>query len=113
MTSTTKSRWMDKRTPETRGVEAILRKSGFERVDAYRYNSGSIRVRVIDPRFEGLSRERRDSMVETHLKKIPASTRADIVSLFTFAPSEIKQTPESFREFLLNAEFENPSPSML
>ena len=40
--------WETKRTDETRLVEAELVKARFEQVDAYRYNSASIRVRVID-----------------------------------------------------------------
>jgi len=52
-------------------------------------------------------------MVEPHLEQLPERTQADIMNLFTFAPSELQQTPETFREFLLNAEFDNPSPSML
>ena len=35
------------------------------------------------------------------------------MNLFTFAPSELQQTPSTFKEFLLNSEFEDPSPSML
>ena len=113
MTHTAASRWADKRTDETRMVEDVLRNAGFEKVDAYRYNSASIRVRVIDPRFEGLSPEERDAMVEPHLKQLPERTQADIMSLFTFAPSELQKTPKTFREFLMNTEFDDPSPSML
>jgi hypothetical protein len=94
-------------------VEDALRKAGLERVDAYRYNSASIRVRVIDRRFEGLPREQRDGMVEPHLERLPERTQADIVTLFTFAPSELREAPNTLREFMLNAEFEDPSPSML
>jgi len=106
-------RWEARRTDETRQVEAVLRDAGFERVDAYRYNSASIRVRVIDPRFEGLTAEQRDALVEPHLDKLPERTQADIMTLFTFVPSELEQTPQTFREFLLNTEFEEPSPSIL
>jgi hypothetical protein len=113
MTSTTASRWEAKRTDETRQVEDFLRKAGFERVDAYRYNSASIRVRVVDSRFEDLAPEERDAMVEPHLEKLPERTQADIMNLFTFAPSELQQTPKTLRKFLLNTEFEDPSPSML
>jgi stress-induced morphogen len=115
MTSTTASSWEAKRTDETRKVEQVLRDAGLEQVDAYRYNSASIRVRVIDPRFEGKSTEKRDTMVERYLKKLPKPTQSDIVNLFTFAPSELasKPTPETLRQYFLNAEFENPSPSML
>lgn len=111
MTTTTPS-WEAKRTPETRMVEDLLRKH-FEKADSYRYNSASIRVRVIDSRFEGMSREKRDAMVEQYLDTLPPETQRDIVTLFTFAPSELSRTPATFREFLLSTEFEDPSPSML
>jgi acid stress-induced BolA-like protein IbaG/YrbA len=101
------------RTAETRQVEDVLLNAGFQQANAYRYNSASIRVRVVDSRFEGLSPEKRDAMVEPHLEKLPERTQADIVNLFTFAPSELQQTPKSFREFLLNTEFDDPSPSIL
>lgn len=104
--------WETKRTPETQMVENLLRQH-FERADSYRYNSASIRVRVIDSRFEGLSREKRDAMVEPYLDTLPAETQRDIVTLFTLTPSELSRTPATFREFLLNSEFDDPSPSML
>jgi stress-induced morphogen len=104
--------WEAKRTSETRIVEDLLRQH-FERADSYRYNSASIRVRVIDSRFEGLSREKRDAMVEQYLDTLPLETQQDIVTLFTFAPSELTRSPATFREFLLNTEFDDPSPSTL
>jgi hypothetical protein len=113
MTDVSTSRWETKRTEETRHVEDVLRRAGFHRADAYRYNSASIRVRVIDPQFEGLSREERDAMVEPHLGQLPERTQADIINLFTFAPSEIQDPAKMLKEFLLNVEFEDPSPSML
>ena len=113
MTNSAAFCWEAKRTDETRQVEAVLQKAGFETVDAYRYNSASIRVRVIDPRFEGLPPEKRDAMVEPHLEQLPERTQADIMNLFTFAPSELQQTAKTCRGFLLNAEFDDPSPSML
>lgn len=113
MTNTTLPIWEAKRTDETRLVEDLLRKAGFEKADAYRYNSASIRVRVIDSRFERLSAERRDAMVEPHLDRLPEQTQADIISLYTFAPSELQESPKTLREFMLNTEFDDPSPSML
>ena len=113
MTNTSAPTWAAKRTDETRKVEEILRNAGFQQVDAYRYNSASIRVRMIDPRFEGLPPDKRDAMVEPYLDLLPERTQADIMNLFTFAPSELQQTPNTFREFLLNTEFDDPSPSML
>ena len=35
------------------------------------------------------------------------------MNLFTFAPAELEQSSATFKEFLLNTEFEDPSPSML
>jgi stress-induced morphogen len=112
MTTSTKKAWESTRTPETRGIEDLLRKS-FEQADSYRYNSASIRVRVIDKRFEGMPREKRDSLVEEQLEKLPPETQRDIVTLFAFAPSELTEGPKTFREFMLNTEFDDPSPSVL
>lgn len=113
MTAKQVSNWEDKRTDESRMVEDSLRKAGFERVDAYRYNSASLRVRVIDKRFESIPREERDKIVEPSIDALPSSTQADIVTLVLLAPSEFERPSETFREFMLNTEFENPSPTML
>ena len=112
MTNTSAPTWAVKRTDETRNIKELLGKR-FQQVDAYRYNSASIRVRVIDSQFEGLPPEKRDAMVEPYLEMLPERTQADIINLFTFAPSELQQTPNTLREYLLNSEFDEPSPSML
>ena len=113
MTTKQVSNWEGKRTDESRMVEDKLHEAGLERVDAYRYNSASLRVRVIDKRFESTPRDERDSIVEPFIDKLPSSTQADIVTLVLLAPSELEQPSETFREYMLNTEFENPSPSML
>jgi broad-specificity NMP kinase len=113
MTQATAKPWEDKRTDESRRVEDVLRKAGFAEVDAYRYNSASIRVRVIDPRFDGLSAEARDAMVEPHLATLPERTQADIITLLTFAPSELDERSKTLRARLLNLEFVEWSPSEL
>ena len=113
MTTNQVSKWEEKRTDESRMVEDKLLGAGFERVDAYRYNSASLRVRVIDKRFESIPREERDTIVELSIDKLPPTTQADIVSLVLLAPSEFDHPSETFREIMLNTEFENPSPSML
>jgi hypothetical protein len=107
------SNWADKRTDESKMVEEHLLQAGFERVDAYRYNSASLRVRVIDKRFESIPRDERDMIVEPFIDALPTTTQADIVSLVLLAPSEIEQPSANVRELMLNTEFENPSPSML
>ena len=112
MTTLAASPWEAKRTSETRMVEELLGEH-FQQADSYRYNSACIRVRVVDPRFEGLSREKRDALVEEYLDKLPPETQRDIVTLFTFAPSDLVRTPTTFREYMLNTEFDDPSPSIL
>jgi hypothetical protein len=98
------------RDNDSRLVEEVLRKGGFPRTDAYRYNSASIRVRVIDPRFEGVPMERRDVLVESLLEQLPEEIQADIMNLVTLAPGEMTKR---FRGWFANEEFEDPSPSML
>jgi hypothetical protein len=109
MSQTTVPRWQALRTNESRAVEELLGKE-FAKVDAYRYNSASIRVRVIDPKFAGKSREQRDAMVEPFLDCLPEDIQADIMSLLTFAEGEEEH---SLRDHLANLEFDDPSPSML
>lgn len=104
--------WEAKRTSESREVEDFLRQQ-FEHVDCYRYNSASLRIRVIDARFDGMNREQRDTIVEPFLKQLPDETQRDIITLLTFAPSDLERPPATFREFMRNVEFEDPSPSML
>ena len=106
------------RTDETRSVEAALNCAGFQRVDAYRFNSAIIRLRVIDPRFEGLKIAERDAIVEPILATLPEETQSDIMSLFTFSPSEVRldSIPAgkvALRHRLQNLEFEDPSQSVL
>jgi len=113
MTTEQKSKWETMRTDESRMVETALRKAGFDRVDSYRYNSASLRVRIVDARFEGLDRDDRDSIVEPFIEILPPTTQSDIVNLVLLTPIEFEQPSESFRQYLLNTEFDCPSPSML
>ncbi len=112
MSTTMTPSWDSMRTEESRMVERELGKH-FERVDAYRYNSASLRVRVLDPRFENRTREARDRAVERQIAKLPDDIQREIVAIFCFAPSEIQDPHKNFRAFTLNSEFESPSPSRL
>lgn len=114
MTTATRPAWEARRTPETKRVEEFLGQH-FQQVDSYRFNSASIRVRVVDSRFESLSRPERDAMVEPYLDQLPEETQRDIVTLMTFAPSDLAAEPsgEKFREHLMNLEFESPRQSTL
>lgn len=112
MSSSTTKIWETLRTAESKEIEKRLRRT-FQQADAYRYNSASIRIRVIDPQFEGMSRTERDGLVEKVIDQLPPETQQDIVALFVFAPSELSSDRVGSRELFLNAEFENPSPSQL
>src|SRR5438034_10882961 len=60
MKKATMPAWEKKRTTETRRLEKFLLDQGdFQQVHAYRCNVASIRVRVIDPRFQGKSVDQR------------------------------------------------------
>jgi len=110
MTETITSAWEANRTDETRMIEDKLLNAGFERVDAYRYNSAVIMLRIIDSRFEGKRDEERDALVNPVLDQLPMDTQLDIVRLLTFAPSELDQeSRKTLRARYRNLEFEEPS----
>lgn len=92
-------------TAETEQIECLLDKR-FKNIKAYRYNPASIRVRIVDKKFEGKSDLQRDAMVEPLLAKLPDDLRFDITLLLLLTPAELKDSP-------LNTEFEHPSPSRL
>jgi hypothetical protein len=102
--------WEPKRTAETRKIEDLLRAAGFAQPDAYRFNSASIRIRVIDPRFEDKPVSERQDMVFPVIDMLPKRTREDILLLLALAPSELGRVN---RHALVNLEFEHPLPSGL
>ncbi len=106
MNTESAKKWKSKRTTESRKIEKKLKELGYHQVDSYRYNSASIRVRIIDDRFATGNRDKWETIVEKDLVTLPEETRRDIVYLLLLAPSELAFST-------LNAEFENPSPSML
>jgi hypothetical protein len=103
--------WESKKTEETRLIEDTLRKE-FRDVEAYRYNSASIRVRVIDPRFAGKTIGERDAMVDPFLNQLPEETQSEILLLLTLTPDEAARGASS-RHSLVNLEFEDSSRSLL
>jgi len=73
----------------------------------YRQNNASIRLRVIDQRFEGMAKSRRHANVWQFLAvRVPEDTLSEISLLLAVAPAELGM---SFANF----EFENPTPSQL
>lgn len=75
-------------------------------IDAKRKNSVSIRVRIIDPAFEGMDRVDREPEVWNLLKTLQDDVRSNITMLLLLAPSETETS-------MANLEFNDPIPSRI
>jgi stress-induced morphogen len=69
------------------------------RVDAYRYNPASIRIRVIDPDFGGKSLADRDEAVWKFLEELPEGVMGHVSLVLPLTPSETNES-------LANLDFE-------
>ena len=94
---------------ETRKIESLFQ-AEFPQTEVYRFNSASIRMRVIDDRFEGKSIAEREDMVLPLLKKLPKKTRDDVLLFLKLAPSELSKLNS---QTLMNLEFEQRGRSHL
>lgn len=65
------------------------------RIDLYRSNPVSIRIRVIDPDFAGQSRVDRSNQVWSYFDQVDEETQQDISSLVTITPEEMESSPSS------------------
>ncbi len=68
-------------------------------VRAYRYNGWSIRIRVIDPDFEGKSFVEREVELFPMIREFPERDQERITMLLTLTPEESARSP-------LSAEFD-------
>ena len=75
-------------------------------IEAYRQNSVSVRLRVIDPDFQGRSRAEREEELWALFEDLPEDVVAEISLLLLFTPEEAKKS-------FANVEFDNPIPSKL
>src|SRR5262245_30257022 len=96
----------------TRELEAILREHYIPahpeaRLDIYRYNSASIRIRVIDPVFKGVGLTQRDDEIWRILKK---HASGDALSQISYV---LLLAPDETTTSATNREFDNPTPSRL
>ncbi len=74
------------------------------RIDLYRQDSVSVRLRVVDPEFEPCSRTARHDQVWQYLDRLPEDVLAEISMLVLVAPDE---------HSLANSVFEEPMPTGL
>jgi hypothetical protein len=99
-----------KRTRETKKIERIIDERypncPKEVPRAYRYNSASLRIRVVDERFKGLNRSQREKIVMPLIRTLPEETQQDVMVLLILAPDELNDS-------LMNREYEHPSGSDL
>ena len=75
-------------------------------IEAYRQNSVSLRVRVVDPDFAGISRADRHEIIWRFLEELPEEVQSQMSLL-------ILLTPEETGKSLANLEFDHPIPSRL
>jgi stress-induced morphogen len=75
-------------------------------VDIYRQNSVSVRVRIIDPHFNGTTKVERSKAVWQYLDALPDEVQSDLSTLILLTPEETKMS-------LANFEFDDPIPSHL
>jgi stress-induced morphogen len=107
MAQAKRSKQEDRYVTKIRGaLEAYREKHPRASVDAYRQNPASVRVRVIDPDFQGIDRVDRDSLIWTHLHTLPEDIQSEISMLVLLTPGETDSS-------LANLEFEHPIPSRI
>lgn len=75
-------------------------------IDVHRRNPVSIRIRIIDPDFQGLSWMDREPEVWSLLKRLPEEVFVNLTMLLLLTPEEV---PSS----LANMEFEHPVSSLV
>ena len=75
-------------------------------IDSYRYNSASIRIRVIDPDFLGISRADRDDQIWEILGKLSEDVQSQITLVLLLTPEETKTS-------FANMEYDNPTRTRL
>lgn len=73
--------------------------------DAYRYNNASVRIKIQDPRFAGMSKgDRHDDVWDNYVSRLSDETQSDVSMLLLVAPGELS---------FLGEEFADPSPTRL
>lgn len=74
------------------------------KIDVYRHNNVSVRIRVLDSGFKGISRGQRDDDLWAILRELPDETVQDISLLILLTPAEAKKSFASM-------EFDDPIPT--
>ena len=75
-------------------------------IDLYRHSSVSVRIRIVDRAFRGMTKPERHDKVWHYIEQLPEEAVSDISMLVLLTP---KETKKSFA----NMEFDDPIPSQL
>jgi len=75
-------------------------------VVVYRQNSVSVRIRIVDPDFEGVSKADRHDAVWGFVEDLPEDQQSEISVVLLL-------TPEEARMSFASSDFDNPIPSRL
>lgn len=78
------------------------------RIELYRQNSVSVRVRIVEESFRGLSRSQREDTVWEHLNALEREAQNEISMLILVTPDELDD-PFAFSSH----DFDAPCPSRL
>jgi hypothetical protein len=89
-----------------RCLETYLKDHASAEISLYRQNSVSVRVRIIDPQFDRMSRADRSDLVWNYFDSLSDEVQSDISMLVLLTPSEVRRS-------MANLEFEDPVPSLL
>src|SRR5260370_18773200 len=71
------------------------------KIETYRQNSVSIRIRIISPEFEGMIRTKREEALWAFLNELPEETAAEVSLVLLLTPHEPKHS-------FATAEFDDP-----
>ncbi|MCO6457220.1 MAG: hypothetical protein J5I93_18135 [Pirellulaceae bacterium] len=82
------------------------RRHASAKTEVYRQNSASVRARIVDIDFAGISKADRHDTVWEFLKDLPEEQQAEISVLLLLTPDELAMS-------FANYEFEHPVPSRL
>lgn len=74
--------------------------------ELYRHSSVSLRVRIIDPDFAGMSRAERHQTIWRCFEELPEEIQSQISVLLLLSPDEVHSS-------FANTEFDDPVPSKL
>lgn len=96
--------------PILRQIVNVLREYAADHpqaeIEAYRQNSVSVRIRILNADFAGRRRTQREEEVWAVLNKLPEDTLAEISLLLLLTPEEAKTS-------FASSEFDDPIPSKL